>query len=483
MRRKLNKKSILVLTGLLLLFPSAFFIFPTSVIAQPETSASGVILNIVVTTEQQPGVTGVIPAFLASPLGSGIDGVNVLSSGTTSDDQLVFVSARLAAQSSSIDVVGMDVIWTAQFVDNGWLVNLDSYLDTGEMDDYVGGMVDSATYQGSVWAYPYFLDMGVMYYRTDLLNDTFGEGMWDITDFDTWAELNDTANAVLLHENDPNLFGYIAQLSAYEGGTVNFQEWIGSNGAKDIFNPDGTPNVTQPKMIEALTFLKGLIPPDGVTDLINTPYIIPRDALTYNEGTTHTAWLAGHALFVRNWPYMYALTLASPYNESFGVMAIPTFHGTPDEKSSCVGGQILGISTYSANKAAAFNLTRFLCDNYSQYYALQTLGHFPTLKETYSSLPPGYDYVYDFYLASGSTLARPKNSQYSLISNKINQRFVEIISCQATAAAGLQSLQGDIEDILAPVPEVQIPGFQVGLLIVSMISVISIIVLTKRKKK
>ncbi|MFX1498467.1 MAG: Loki-CTERM sorting domain-containing protein, partial [Promethearchaeota archaeon] len=104
------------------------------------------------------------------------------------------------------------------------------------------------------------------------------------------------------------------------------------------------------------------------------------------------------------------------------------------------------------------------------------------LKATYSTLPSGYNYVYDFYLASGSTLARPKNAQYSLISDKINQNFVSIISCDVTAAVGLQNLQNDIEDILAPVPEVGIPGFQVGLLLLGMISTISIVMLTRRKK-
>ncbi|MFX1498466.1 MAG: extracellular solute-binding protein, partial [Promethearchaeota archaeon] len=152
-----------------MLFPLAYFVFPVNAVTQPKSS-DNVILNIVVTTEQQPGVTGVIPAFLNSKMGGAVDGVNVLTSGTTSDDQLIYVSNYLTSHSPDLDVVGMDVIWTAQFVDNGWLENLSPLLETNEMDNYVYGMVDSATYKGSVWAFPYFLDMGVLYYRTDLLD-------------------------------------------------------------------------------------------------------------------------------------------------------------------------------------------------------------------------------------------------------------------------------------------------------------------------
>ncbi|MFX1495160.1 MAG: extracellular solute-binding protein [Promethearchaeota archaeon] len=445
-------KAKFFLAALLLLFSLSLFTTPFRETEVPKSSAS-VTLTIVVTYEQQNWLSDVIPAFLASPMGAGIDDVNIIVSGATYDDQFAYISTHLAAHSSDIDIMEMELTWTPSFVEKGWLVNLDPYLTLNEMDNYIYGMVDAGEYKGHQWAYPFSYSSGFLYYRTDLLNNTFGEGGWTTADFDTWEELNVTANAVLLHENDPNLFGYVGQFDNYEGGAVNFQEWIGSNGGVDIFEPDGTPNVTKPEMVEALSFLKALIPPVGITDLINTQYIIPRYALTYNEGDTHAAWTAGNALFARNWPYMYEVTLDSPYNDSFGVLSIPTFHGTPDEKSSCVGGTIFGIPAYSLHKDAAFNLTKWLCLNESQYYALKNYGisgHLPALKDTYSTLPPGFEYAADFYIASDVSFSRTKHPQYPEISDAMSDRFTEIISCQKSAIQGLNDLQQDIVYITTP---------------------------------
>lgn len=484
MKKNLNKKALICLIAFLMLFPLAIFISPVKLETDPESSQ--VILNIVVTSEQKASILDIIPDFLSSEYGAGVSDVNVISSGDTADDQLTYVQTRLVGGDTSLDVIGMDVIWTALFVENGWLENLDSYLAPNEMDDYVGGMVDSGEYQGSQWAFPYFFNLGVLFYRKDLLT-MYG---YDEIDIDTWAELNATANDILEQENDPDLVGYVGQFDNYEGGTVNFQEWIGSNGATTIFDSSGNPEVNSAEAIAALAFLKALIAPDPGTDLRTTDYIIDRDALTYTEGTSEAKWSAGEAIFCRQWPYVYAISIANsllnatdgPGNYTqFGVAPIPTFSGALDEKSSCVGGAILGISKYSEHKDAAFNLTKWLCLNESQYYALETYGHFPALKATFTTLPSGYEYVEDFYLASDVTLARPKHPDYPDISDAISDRWTEIISCQKSATQGLNDLQQDIIDIITPVPEV-IPGFFVPVLLLVIASMVSVIAILTRKK-
>lgn len=483
MKKNLNHKTLAVLVSLLMMLSASFFVFPTNAVPEPKTSA--ITLTIAVTEEQLAAVDGVIAGFLASPFAGNVTAVNVENSGATSDLQLTYFQTQLAAQDPTLDVIGMDVIWTALFAENGWIENLDSYLDTGEMDDYIGGMVDSGTYKGSVWAYPYFFNLGVLFYRKDLLT-TYG---YDETDFDTWAELNATANDILEQENDPDLVGYVAQFDNYEGGTVNFQEWIGSNGATDIFDLAGDPDLTNPDIISALTFLKGLIAPSDTTDLRTTDYIIDRDALGYTEGTSEAKWSAGKAIFCRQWPYVYGITIDNPLLNSsngdysqFGVTEIPTFTGAVDEKSSCVGGAILGISAYSDAKDAAFNLTRYLASNESQYYALEEYSHFPALKETYTGLPAALEYVELFYLASGRTLARPKHEDYPEISNAISDRFTEIISCQKSAADGMDDLQQDIEDILNPPSDVPIPSFELSIVFLGIAAMVSTIILLNRKK-
>ena len=147
MAKNLNKKALIALVStMLLMISSSLFMVPIKAAQTPQPSQ--ITLSIVVTSEQLDAVDDAIAGFLASPYGNGIDDVNVISSGDTADDQLTYIQTRMATQDTSLDVVGMDVIWTALFADNGWIENLDSYLAPNEMDDYVGGMVDSGTYNG-----------------------------------------------------------------------------------------------------------------------------------------------------------------------------------------------------------------------------------------------------------------------------------------------------------------------------------------------
>ncbi len=481
MRKKINYKASTILISLLLLISASVIVIPVN--AGPKISQ--VTLNIVVTSEQIESIEGVIDDFLATDEAEGIDDVNVISSGDTADDQLTYIQTRMATKDTTLDVVGMDVIWTALFAENGWIINLDTHLETKEMDDYVGGMVDSGEYQGSQWAFPYFFNLGVLFYRKDLLTK-YG---YNETDFDTWAELNATTNDILEKEDNSKLVGYVAQFDNYEGGTVNFQEWIGSMGVTAIFDAEGTPDVTDVKIVAALTFLKGLIAPDDDTDLRDTDYIIPRDALEMNEGTSEAKWTVGEAIFCRQWPYVYGITILNDkLNAStggvytqFGVAPIPTFTGAAGEKSSCVGGAILGISAYSEHTDEAIALARYLCQNHSQYYALEKYGHFPALKATYTKLPPKYEYVDDFYKAAGVTLARPKHKEYPKISDAISDRFTEIISCQSTPTDGMDDLQKDIEDIITPAEEI-IPGFELPIVLLTIASMMSMIFILIRKK-
>jgi len=183
--KKYNIKAVIVLLSLLSLMTSTFFLFPIKAYSNP-VSSQGVDLTIVVTDQQMPGVQNVTDEFLASPLGSGVDTVTVVSSGTTANEQLTYLQTLMAAGTATSHVIGLDVVWTALFASNGWIINLDSYLTTNEMNDYVAGLVDAGTYQGHLYAYPYFNNLGILFYRKDLL-DLHMPG-WTEADFDTWEE-------------------------------------------------------------------------------------------------------------------------------------------------------------------------------------------------------------------------------------------------------------------------------------------------------
>lgn len=460
--------------------------------------AQGVTLKIIVTDQQAPGVEAVLDDFVAG--NDGVDEVIVVSSGSRADDQLVYLTTLMAAEDDEFDVIGLDTIWTAQFAENGWIKDLTDDLDDGEMDDYFGGMVQSCTYEEKVWAYPYFMNLGVMFYRKDIIE----RNGFTIADFDTWDEFRDNTNEILDNETEqdlnPDLVGLVGQFDAYEGGVCNFIEWIGSGGTTSIFDSDGNPDLNNAEIKESMEFLKSLIAArySGVQDN-ETDYIIPRAGLTHDEGSSVGMWFAGNTIFMRQWPFAYG---GSETNEllnatdgsgnyiQFGVTAMPTKTGGAGEKSAIVGGAILGISTYSANQDLAMDLIRFLGDTAAQEAELTECSNFPALKSVFDDLPTGFDWVSNFKAAADKTLSRPVHPKYAEMSVEIADKFNDILGGIKSVEDGLVEMEDAIAEIMTGGPtsvgdddgDTGIPGFPFALFMVVSALSISIIILTKKRR-
>jgi len=496
---KYNKKPLVLLLGIFLMFSVSMYLFPTkasSLVAQPKTSA-GVDLHIIMLGDQQiPGVENVTDEFLASPLGSGVNSITVTSSGADASAQLTYLQSGLQAGTYTSHVIAIDVVWTAPFVKNGWLVNIDPYLTGIDLNDYGSGVVAATEYQGHHYAFPYFMNLGVLYYRADLL-DTYKPG-WTPADFATWEGLNATANLILNNETGTltpddanNLVGFIGQMDAYEGGVVNFFEWCGSNGALDLVTSTGDVNIDTPAVNQAMNFLAGLVPPQ-YTGVQGTPYIIPRYGLVYDEASSADKWLANESIFLRQWPYVYALSEAN--HMDFGLAPLPHFAGATGYKTSAVGGANLAIPTVTTGAAreAAMNFTKFLGMKDAQESELTAdtnpgpiytpQGNFPALLSVYDNPPTGFEYIKNWSTQAALTLSRPVNPDYPLISNTIAGYFSNLLSGIKTVPDALAAMQKDVSEIVSPtVPEPAIPGYSVAIVVLSVAFTIGIIVFAKRK--
>src|SRR3954454_10479576 len=73
---------------------------------------------------------------------------------------------RLRAKSSECDVLGMDVIWTAEYAAQGWLKDVSDYISQ-HGDQFIKSTVDTTEYNGKNWAVPFNSNAGFIYYRTD----------------------------------------------------------------------------------------------------------------------------------------------------------------------------------------------------------------------------------------------------------------------------------------------------------------------------
>src|SRR5882724_11529726 len=95
------------------------------------------------------------------------NGVKVVEGPASSSDLLGIYQTLFAAQSSDIDVVMVDVVWPG--ILSPFLVDLTPYMKDLAPQN-VQTMIDTYTVDGKLVAVPQFLDVGVLYYRKDLLD-------------------------------------------------------------------------------------------------------------------------------------------------------------------------------------------------------------------------------------------------------------------------------------------------------------------------
>ncbi|NHJ22838.1 MAG: extracellular solute-binding protein [Candidatus Lokiarchaeota archaeon] len=483
---KNNRKAFVMLISLSFLMTSAFFLFPVNVSSKPNSSVVP-MLTVYVTDQQKPGVDAVIAGFLADPLGADVTAVTTVSTGTTANDQLAFLQTLMAGGTATAAVIGIDVVYTALFASNGWIINLDSYVTPTEMNNFVAGLVDAGTWNNHLYAYPYFNNLGILFYRKDLL-DMHMPG-WTEADFATWEGLKDTANYILNNDSglltaaDADLVGYVGQLDAYEGGVVNFFEIIGSNGVLDAVTSAGDVNIDTQAVNDAMTFFQGLVPPQ-YTGVQGNDYIIPRYGLVYDEGSSVGKWLANESIFMRQWPFAYALS--EDNHMDFGLAPLPHFAGASGYRTSCVGGAILAVPTATTGDArtAAVNLIKYLGETTAQEAELTVTSNFPALMSVYASPPPGQEWIMNFTDQLPLTLSRPVHQDYPLISNVIANYFSNLMAGSKTVDTALAEMQRDVEDIVTttPVPEPGIPGYSIGILVITTVLTIGLIVLYKKRR-
>ncbi len=228
------------------------------------------------------------------------------------------------------DVISGDVIWPAQFAYNGWVLDLSDMFTEEMASNFLSGPVQAVTYQGKRWAVPWFTDAGMMYYRKDLLAKS-GVSK-PPTSYD---ELMSVAKKV--QQQTGTKFGDVFQGANYEGGVCNALEFIWAAGG-DVLDPNDPTKVIidSPQATHGLATERSLI----------TSGVAPEAVVSYMEQQSHTAFLNGESVFMRNWPYVIGLA-ADPSQSKIkpsqlGVTSLPTAGGSTGY--SCLGGWNLFVN-------------------------------------------------------------------------------------------------------------------------------------------
>jgi multiple sugar transport system substrate-binding protein len=330
-----------------------------------------------------------------------------------SDDQHQFYTINLEGQSPGFDVMMLDCIWVPEFARAGWLLDLTPYLQPGELAPFFPSAVASATYRERVWALPWNFNVGLLYYRADLLTK------YGLRPPETFEELIDQVRRIKAGERDRRLDGYLWQGKQYEGLVVNVLEALWANGTQ-IRGENGAIFPEPERAADALRFLRSLIE-EGVS---------PAWTTAADEELSRRAFGDGHAIFLRNWPYAMDLFEGKDSAVRGRVAFAPLpgrARGAPGVGST--GGSHLGVSRRSLHPDLAVALARHLTSEAAQRAIALGAALSPTRQSLYhdpeiTRANPAMPRLHALALAGRP---RPVTPYYLLLSATVQPEFSAVI--------------------------------------------------------
>jgi multiple sugar transport system substrate-binding protein len=343
---------------------------------------------------------------------------------------------EMQAGGENLDVVLGDVIWTAQLAENGWISDLSDRFTEDQRQEFLPGSVEAITYENKAFGMPWFTDTGLLYYRKDLLSESGFDGPPK-----TWDELKQMSRRV--RADSGTKFGFVFQGARYEGGVCDSMEFIWTHDGEVLDPQDPTRVlVDSPEAIAGLTTERSMIT-DGIS---------PQAVTVYKEDESAGAFLNGDAVFLRNWPYVYALIGTSDYPQlkpdQVGVSELPSADGKPG--NGTVGDQPLYVSSSSKNPDAAWKFIQFLTAPEQQKLRAVEGSYLPTRTALYDD-PEVREKVPVVPLAKVAlqhTRPRPVSPYYSDMSLEMAEQFNASLSGDISPEQAARTLKEQLENFI-----------------------------------
>lgn len=350
----------------------------------------------------------------------------------SADSQRQSMVQNALAKSTTYGVLSVDVVWTAEFAANGYILQLDP--SAFSLSNRLPATVTTAEYFKRLYAVPNTSDGGLLYYRKDLL-----EAAGVSAAPTTYAEIISAYTKA--KAKNPAVQGYAGQFQKYEGLTCNVSEVINSSGGT-ILNASDKPDVDTAAAAKGLSFL---------VDGFKQGYI-PKAALTYLEEDSRNAFQAGNLLFLRNWSYVYALASKTDGSSKVaGKFAAVPLPGMSGPGVSTLGGHNLAVSAYCKNKQSAIDFASFITSVDQQKANLVATTGAPTIAELYTDTALVKQFPFLPILKKGIENAkkRPEAVNYNDVTTAIQNATYAALQGSETPTSALKQMQGTLTSALA----------------------------------
>lgn len=368
-------------------------------------------------------------------------------------NQLTLARELLKKGDATLDVVSIDVIWSA--ILNPYLLDLTPYFGA-EVSSLNPVLRASYSVGDKLVAIPNHAYISILYYRPNLLR-RYGYSAPP----KTWDELEKMATRIQAGERargEKNFWGYMWQGGFNEDLTCSGLEWQAGEAGGRIIEDDKTISVNNPHVIQAWQRAArwvGSISPPGVT--------------AYGLWDAQNAWGAGNAAFLRGWQSDFSVVARGwPFLESrppaplssvdnqFGMTSIP---GGPTGRASTLGGNGLAISQSSAHPKEALELIRFLRRRDAQLMSATEHSKPPEEVELFAlpALLDPYPQFTQERLHGGGVVARPSvvaAEKYDEVSRAYIRAVRSVLMREKTAPLAAADLEKEL---------VGLTGFRPGL--------------------
>ena len=353
-----------------------------------------------------------------------------------SDEYFEQMLSELQSGKSTVDVIGGDVVWPAQFAANGFLVDLSDRFTDQMKADHLDGPLQPITYEGKTYGVPWFTDAGMFYYRKDLLEESgFSQPP------KTWDEMKEMV-AKIRADSGEEYDGYVFQGAQDEGGVVNGLEHIWNAGG-EVLEGDRVV-VNSAEAVEGLELRRSMIE-DGIA---------PVATGDYSTQESQAAFTNGDVIFMRNWPFVYGL-LSNPDQsqvtpEQVGIAPIPV-SGSGAQSFSGLGGWNFLVNAASEDRIEEiWAFVEFMIAPEQQKTLALESTRLPTLKSLYED----EELLQKVPVASlgreslENSRPRPVSPYYSDMSLEMAGQFNAALKGEEPVEQALETLQRELQAIV-----------------------------------
>ena len=322
----------------------------------------------------------------------------------------------------------MDVTWVPKYAKAGWLESLDSYFTDADLNALASGASEGNHFQGSLLRWPLTADIGLLYWRTDLMDEPPR----------TPEQLENISQALQASGRIP--YGYVWQGRQYEGLSCVFLEVIDGFGGEWLSHQGDRIGLDKPQGIDASQWLNDLIQ-RGIS---------PRAVTNFSESEALQSFKSGQAAFMRNWPYAWA-ELQKNDSAVKDKIAITTMVAQPGhEPAATLGSWGLSLLKGSAHAESTVEAFKFLTSEESQRYLYTKYGYTPTRSAIFKdpNLLNDHPSLGSIGQALAYARSRPETPLYAQVSDVLQRKLSSTLTEMISPKDGMHEAERSTSQVL-----------------------------------